>query len=254
MLQGNDILSSANTLVGIVSQRREDVAYYFRLKGMNDSLLRENARLRAKFASENYSYDVLSDSTIKRAIPPKDSTEMVKYAEYVYRTAKVIKNSIAATNNYIILNRGTNQGVAKNMAVLSGTGVVGRVVNASGNFSAVLSILNVKQKVSAQLSDGTIGSVMWKENNPDILIMEDIPQQIPVKIGDSIFTTSYSFFPPGVLIGKVVKKKIVKKNALQYLYIKSATNFRNMQYVYVVENTKMQERKKLEDSTITETR
>ena len=46
MLQGNDVLSSANTIAGIVYQKREDVAYYFGLRRMNDSLINENTRLR----------------------------------------------------------------------------------------------------------------------------------------------------------------------------------------------------------------
>jgi rod shape-determining protein MreC len=249
MLQGNDILSSANVFVGLISQKRENVAYYFSLKEMNDSLLNENARLQALFALENKSFDTLQDSTVRRTFPPRDSTKVIQYAQYIYRTARVIKNSVSATNNYITLNRGYNDGVRKNMAVISGTGAVGRVMYVSANFSAALSILNIKQKVSAQLKDGTIGSVMWEEGNPDLMVMEDVPQQIPVKIGDSVFTTSYSFFPQDILIGRVVKKKVVKKNNLQYLYIRSATNFRNMQYVYIIENTKMQERKQLEDST-----
>ncbi|HQE12102.1 MAG TPA: rod shape-determining protein MreC [Flavipsychrobacter sp.] len=251
-LQGIDILSSSNAIVGMVLQKRENVLYYFSLKQMNDSLLKENARLQLQLSENNYSFDELKDSTITQSIPPKDSTDKIRYAQYIYRTARVINNSIEATNNYITLNRGYNHGIQKNMAVISGTGVVGRVMYVSANYSSVLSILNVKQKVSAQLASGTIGSVMWEEGNPDVLIMEDIPQQVTVKIGDSVFTTSYSFFPPHVLIGKVFKKKIIKKNNLQYLYIRSATNFRNLQYAYVVENIKAAEKKTLEDSTTTQ--
>lgn len=250
MLQGNAIMSSANTVVGLISEKRENIAYYFQLKAMNDSLLNENARLQALFAEKNQSYDVVKDSMVTRTLPGKDSTQKVKYAEYIYRTAKVIKNSIAATNNYITIDRGRNQGIKKNMAVISGTGVVGRILYISDNYASALSILNVKQKVSAKLADGTIGSIMWKDGNPDLLLMEDIPEQVKVNVGDSILTTSYSFFPQDILIGRVIKKKLVNKNNLQLLYIKPATNFRNLQYVYVVENTKMDERLQLEDSTV----
>lgn len=248
-LQGVTILQSANTVAGALLQKREDIQYYFGLRKVNDSLLAENARLRMLLDAEKHSTDAIVDSNVTAVVTSKDTTKKVQYAEYIYHTARVINNTIDATNNYITINRGTQQGVKKNMAVLSGNGTVGRVMYASDNYAAVLSILNVKQKVSAQLADGTIGSVKWEVGNPDLLIMEEIPQQIPVKIGDSVFTTNYSFFPPNVLIGKVVKKKIVKKNNLQYLYIRSATNFRNLQYVYVVENTKWNEKLKVEDST-----
>lgn len=249
MLQGNDLLSTANFVAGSISQKRENVAYYFSLRTMNDSLLKENARLQAALALTTQSYDTLKDSMVQRAFLPKDSSHIVQYADYIYRTARVIGNTVNATNNYITLNRGSDDGIGKNMAVISGTGAVGRVLYVSSHFSVALTMLNIKQKVSAQLKDGTIGSVMWQEGNPDMFILEDIPQQVHVNIGDSVFTTSYSFFPQDILIGTIVKKQIVKKNNLQFLYVKPATNFRNIQYVYVVENTKMDERKKLEDST-----
>lgn len=248
MLQGNDVLSSANTIAGLIYKKREDVVYYFGLKKMNDSLISENARLRATLGAIT-SIDTLKDSAVTKAVITNDSAHIIQYANYVYRTARVVNNSITSENNYITINRGSRDGIQKNMAVLSGTGAVGRVIHVSANFASILSILSVKQKVSAKLKDGTMGSVMWEEGKPDVLILEDIPQQIKVYTGDSVFTTSYSFFPADVVIGTIFKRKLNKKNNIQLLYLKAATNFRNLQYVYVVENKMMEERKKLEDST-----
>lgn len=248
MLQGNDLLSSANTLSGIIYQKRENVAYYFSLKRMNDSLMEENARLRLSLAGIK-SLDTLKDKKVAHPFIENDTTHIVKYANYIYRSARVINNSVTSENNYITINRGTKDGIQKNMAVISGNGAVGRVVHVSDHFASILSILSTKQLVSARLKDGTIGSVMWQEGKPDEFILEDIPQQIKVNSGDSVFTTSYSFFPADVLIGTVFKRKLNKKNNIQLLYLHSATNFRNLQYVYVVGNTMNAEKKQLEDST-----
>ena len=79
--------------------------------------------------------------------------------------------------------------------------------------------------------------------------MKDMPQEAKIKKGDSVFTTSFSlFFPPDVLIGTVLRIDVNKKNGLQQLYLKPATNFRNLQYVYVIGNAMAAERKDLEDS------
>jgi len=248
MLQGNDVLSSANTVAGIVYQKREDVIYYFGLKRMNDSLISENSRLRMALAQVR-GLDTLKDSVVRRPFGSDDSTHVIRYANFVYRTARVINNSVTSENNYVTINRGAKHGIKKRMAVLSGTGVVGEVISVSDNFSSILSVLNVKRKLSAKLRNGTMGSVMWEEGRPDVLILEDIPKEIKVFRGDSVFTTNYSFFPPDVLIGTVDRMRINKRNNIQILYLKCATNFRNLQYVYVVENTMMDERTKLEDST-----
>lgn len=249
MLQGNDVLSSANTIAGIVYQKREDVAYYFGLRRMNDSLINENTRLRLQVAALR-SVDTLKDSTVTLSFTEKkDTTTVVRFANYVYRTARVINNSVTSENNYMTINRGSKDGIRKNMAVLSSTGVVGRVIHVSDHFASILSVLSVKQKVSAKLKDGTIGSVMWEEGKPDVLVLEDIPKEVKVNGGDSVFTTSYSFFPSDLLIGTVARRRINKKTNIQVLYLKAATNFRNIQYVYVVENKMMEERLKVEDST-----
>lgn len=247
-LQGNDLLSSANMVSGIVYQKREDMAYYFSLKRMNETLVKENAALRQQLAL-SHSYQVLKDSIVTRGYAGDDSAHTIRYADYTYRNARVVNNSITAENNYITINRGSNDGIKKNMAVLSATGAVGEIVDVSAHFSTALSMLSIKRKVSAKIADGTLGSVKWDESDPDALILEDIPQQVKTKIGDSVFTTSYSFFPPDILIGVIAKKKLVKKNNLQLLYLKPATNFRNLQYVYVVENKMLNERRQLEDST-----
>ncbi|MDR3681613.1 MAG: rod shape-determining protein MreC [Flavipsychrobacter sp.] len=246
-LQGNDIVSSANVVSGLLYKKQNDVVYYFGLGRMNDSLLNENARLRLQMAMLK-GIDTLHDSLVHKPIGKPDSTHVVRYADYVYRTARVINNSVSAANNYITINRGSNDGITRNMSVLSGSGTVGRVVHVSPHFASILSVLSVKQQVSARLKDGTYGYVTWDGDRPDVLMMRDVAQQIKVKAGDTVYTTSYSFFPPDIVMGYVFKTETLKKNNLQLLYMHPAANFRNLQYVYVVENKMDAERKELEDS------
>ncbi len=249
-LQGNDIVSSANMVSGLIYKKQSDVVYYFGLRKMNDSLLNENARLRREI-DQVRSIDTLKDSLVHRKIYPSDSTShIVKFADYVYRTARVINNSTTASDNYITINRGSQDGISKNMAVISGTGIVGRVEHVSPHFASVLSILSSKQKVSAKLKDGTNGYIIWDEKKPDVLIMTDVPQQAIVKKGDSVYTAVFSIFSPDILIGTVLKVETVKKNAIQLLYMQSSTNFHNLQYVYVIENKMTVEKRQLEDSTM----
>ena len=246
-VQGNDIVSSANAIAGLVYKKQSDVVYYFGLKRMNDSLLNENTMLR-KAMDQFRSIDTLKDSVVRRQFKTGDSSKhIVRYEEYVYRTAHVINNSTTQTDNYITLNRGSKDGIAKNMAVISGTGIVGRVEHVSAHYSSVLSILSSKQKVSAKLKDGTNGYIIWDEKQPEVLLMIDVPQQVEVKKGDSIYTTMYSIFSPDIMIGTVIKTEAIKKNAMHLIYLRPSTNFHNLQYVYVIENKMSEEKKSLED-------
>jgi rod shape-determining protein MreC len=248
-LQGNDIVSSANTVSGMVYKKQSDVVYYFGLRKMNDSLLNENAMLRKRI-DQVLSIDTLRDTVVHRKFAPDDSTtHIVKFADYIYRTARVINNSTNASDNYITINRGSKDGISKNMAVISGTGIVGRVEHVSAHFASVLSILSSKQKVSAKLKDGTTGYIIWDEKQPNVLVMTDVPTQAKVKRGDTIYTAIFSIFSPDIMIGTVSKVETIAKTATYRIYLQSSTNFHNLQYVYVIENTMMTEKKQLEDST-----
>jgi rod shape-determining protein MreC len=241
-------MSSANTVSGLMYQKQNDVVVYFGLRRMNDSLINENARLRQAMARYS-NLDTLKDTAVRRIVKTSDSTHVVQYNDYLYRTAKVVNNSVSSGNNYITINRGSADGIGRNMPVISSTGVVGRVVNVSAHFASVLSVLSVKQQLSAKLKDGTFSYITWDGDNPDVMVMKDVPQQIKIHMNDSVFTTSFSFFPSDILIGTVFKMKVNTKNNLRQLYLHPSTNFRNIQYVYVVENKMMAERIKLEDST-----
>lgn len=247
-IQGDSIMSSANVFLGTIYQKQNDVAYYFALRRMNDSLLQENARLQDQIMSYK-SVDTLHDWIQTHEVKPEDTTvQVVRFARYEYKTARVINNSIGKADNYMTINRGKKDGIRRNMAVVSGSGVAGRVVHVSNNFASVRSVLSTNLQVSAKLKNNTFGVVTWGGKNPNELVMKDIPQQIQVNIGDSIYTTSYSIFPPDVLIGTVARKEVIKKNSLQLLYIRPATNFSTIQYVYVVGNELMDEKQNLEDT------
>ncbi len=215
---------------------------------MNDSLLSDNVRLR-KIVDQYRTLDTLRDSFVHKALVNTDTTvHVIKYADYVYRTAKVINNSVDGINNYITIDRGSKHGIAKGMSVISSTGLVGRVEYVSANFACILSILSNKQQVSAKLKDGTFKSTVWDNEHPETFLMKDMPPELKVKRGDSVFTTSFgSVFPPDVLIGRVAKIEMNKKNGKQQLFLTPATNFRNLQYVYVLENLLAAEQKQLEE-------
>jgi rod shape-determining protein MreC len=249
-LQGSDILSSSNAVSGYFYTRQNNLTRYFSLGKVNDSLMKENARLQAQIAAIRYSTDTLRDSAVVRTIAPADSLHPVQYARYIYRTARVINNSVAEKNNYLTLNRGSKDGIKEGMAVISGSGIVGKVMHTSAHFATVLSVLSEVQQVSAHLKDGTTGLVRWdyegRIRKPDVLFMPEVPMEIPLHLGDSVYTTAYSFFPPDVMVGTISGSQIIKRTGKRLLQLRPATNFRNVEYVYVVENTMAPEQRAVE--------
>ncbi|TZF82068.1 rod shape-determining protein MreC [Pedobacter sp. BS3] len=239
--QRASVLNSSNQVIGEAYRNVNAFKSYLRLGAVNDSLARENARLRNQLKSSFYN-DSIAGNSVKDTLYKQ---------QYTYIVARVVNNSIHQKNNYITINRGKRQGVQKGMGVICGTGVVGIVLNVSDNFASVRTILHSETKISASIAGtGAFGSLVWGDNNydPQKAVLEDIPNHITVKPGAQIVTSGYSLFPAGLPIGKVIKTGVIGGNNFLNIEVKLSTDFATLEYVYVVNNLFSTEQAQLEES------
>ena len=234
-----------NQVIGDINTRYNNWSYFFRLKKTNALLTAENAALRNQLA-QNF---VPLDTTKKLGtlILRKDSLE--KTRKFYYYPAKVVGNSFTLQKNYITIERGALQGVKKDMAAISPDGsIVGIVIEVNDNYSKIMSLLHRNSKVSAMLKrDKVAGTVEWDGNNPDILTLKNISKSAAPKFGDSVLTSPYSAsFPAQLMIGRVSKVVVDPASNFLTLELKSATNFYNLEFIYLVENKRMNEQLNLE--------
>lgn len=142
-----------------------DIGGYFNLKKENELLTQHNAFLMNKLEK----YDFNGDSTFT------DQT-------FTYMPANVVSNSLYEMNNYIMINKGRIDGVEVDMGVISGNGVVGKVVNVSNHYASVMSLLNTYSVTSARFVDNqNIASVVWKNDGCDYGTVIDIPAHVDIK-------------------------------------------------------------------------
>ncbi|MDO8995253.1 rod shape-determining protein MreC [Sediminibacterium sp.] len=232
-------------VTGYFNSRYANLQQYFNLKEANQKLAEENTRLRNALGSNFIS----PDTTV---IPFTDSSfvdTLGRKRKFIYLPAKVIGNSYTLQNNYLMLERGANQGIKKGMAVVGPSGIVGVVVDVSDNISKVMSLLHRNSKVSAMLKkDNTTGSIEWDGADPSLLVLRNISKSAKVVKGDTVLTSAYSAnFPSQLMIGRVAS--ITADPATNYytLKIKTATNFFTIQSVDVIYNTRFNEQIELEN-------
>ncbi len=240
--------NTASNLTGNLDKRYNDVQYYFQLKETNKQLSEQNSKLLNLLGT---SFDA-PDSTKQYKIDSLIKDTLGRVRKYLYLPAKVVNNSVSSEFNYITLYRGSQQGVTRDMAVIGPNGVVGKVVFFSSNYCRVMSLLNRNSHVNAVLKKGLVaGDVEWDGEDPQYLIMRKVTRSAVVKAGDSILTSNINglTYPPGVLIGTIAQVKQDVAGGQFILKIKTATNFYNLQYAYLVDNTLWQEQKALEDKT-----
>lgn len=241
-------LGVANEVTGRINTQYNKVEDYFSLREenkrvhkWNDSLLN---LLRQNYARHDTSSQLVQDTVIF------DTTG--EYRRYIARPAMVVYSTINAQKNFIQINRGSNQGVRDNWAVVSSDGsVVGYVVNVSPNFAQVMSLLHRDNSVSAELkgNKGT-GDVVWDGKDPRFLLMLKVPKTADVKKGDTVLTSHYSFnYPPGYLIGTISDVKLDSTSGTYRLRLRAAANFSSLQQVHVLENTDYTEQVQLDKDT-----
>lgn len=236
----------AGEITGRIDQRYSDVEYYFKLKKENAALVKKNEELLNRLPENIQAPD--SSTVIYTDTLSADSSE--NFRKFLYKSAKIVNNSVSLPNNYLTIHRGLNQGVRKDMGVVSSEGVVGTVISASENYSVVMSLLNRQSSVSAKLKkSGELGKVFWDGKDPSFITMQNIPKSVPVAIGDTIITSGYSLkFPEGILVGIVAAIDDNKSTNFYNLKLKTAHNFYNATHVYVIENFQRDEQRKLEEA------
>ncbi len=237
-------MGTANEVTGKFYKQYNNLEYYFQLKKTNDSLIKANEKLYNKLRQDFEMPDTANLSVIDTV--KIDSLE--KYRKYLYMHAKVISNSVNLPNNYIQLSRGALQGVTNDLGVIDlNNAVVGTVINTSNNYAVVMSLLHMQSNISAKLKKtGEEGAVVWDGKLANVVLFRGISKSVKVLLGDTVVTSGFTDrFPYGLLIGKVSQVLVEKASNTYTLKIKTAANFYNVQFVYVINNLLKEEPQEL---------
>jgi len=220
-----------------IEERMSNMRAYFNLRDVNQSLVAENTALKNTIERLARQEEILFFSV--------DDT--VNNQQYIFSDAKVTDNTVNRQKNFFILNRGTRQGLAKDMAVVTGSSVAGIIVGCSDNFSIAMSLLNIDFRLSARIrSNGYFGSLSWNGRDISRAVLSEIPQHVTFGIGDTIETTGYSaVFPEGIIIGTISGFEKTGGDFFK-IDVSLLTDFRKLSYVKVIGNLKKAEQLELE--------
>ena len=231
----------SRNITGFIARRVEKGTYYFRLRQVNEELVRENIMLRKR----------IEELT---SAPQEGFTEIrdtVSGINYTYLAARVISNSVNKQKNFITLDRGSKHGVAVGMGVASPSGVVGVVVGVSPNYSVVMSLLNTDFRLSSSISrNDYFGSLAWDGTNYRYARLSEIPHHVQVTEGDTIVTSGYSaIFPAGLMAGTLTGDQ---KRGGDFISLKVllSVDFKKLTNVFVIGNLRGEERENLEKEVI----
>ncbi|MBE0647154.1 MAG: rod shape-determining protein MreC [Bacteroidales bacterium] len=225
---------------GGINSIYRNISEYLALKEVNFILGEENATLHARMPEAIY----LADKEIL------DRNDTIYQSEYRFINARVISNTTNRRNNYLMINKGSLQGVEPHMGVIIGNKVVGQVVNVSPHFSWVLSLLHKESKLSARfLKNNQLVSVEWPGGDYRTGEVKEIPKHLQVVQGDTVITSGNSeVFPNGILIGVIDKVTNHEDENFNTATLTLLTDFNGLGYVEVVVDMFREEKEQLKAS------
>lgn len=211
-----------------VSQTVND---YLSLRKQNDELALLNTKLIAEV------------NNLQKVLETTDSSFLTETRGdgFTYIPATIVKANNKSQHNYLIIDKGSADGVSLNSGVVTPYGVIGIVDGVSKHYSYVISFQNVEFNISARIGEGTVGPLSWDGIRSNGAILREIPLQCKFNPGDTIYTSGYSsIFPPDIPLGTTGDSKIIN-GATNEIKITLFQDHGALKHVIVTNNTNLDE-------------
>ena len=240
-LQGTWISQGIQNVMSALWGSSQDVSEYFSLKSRNDMLAQENFELRMRLQQ-------LEAMMPANGMSEENMASDGLIGNFRYIPAEIAKISNGTQHNYMIIGKGSEDGVVEGSGVITSKGAVGIIDAVSRKHSYARSFKNHEMNISARLGyEGAVGPLAWDGIRSDGAILREIPHHVEFEQGDTVYTSGYSsIFPPDIPLGTVGESKIVN-GATYEIRITLFEDFGALRYVTIVENLGKDEMKELEE-------
>lgn len=222
---------AAHAVTGSIWNATSSVRYYFSLRKANDALAQENHALHTELMDAR--------EQLRRAGLDKPAER----PGFSTLPAEVVRMSHNGQHNFLILNKGYEDGVQEKSGIITRCGVVGIVDAVSSHHAFAFSFQNSDISISARLGrEGGNGLLVWDGISTQGAILKEIPLQFKYEKGDTIYTSGHSLlFPPDIPLGTLTGKAHLVNGATNELDVDLFQNFASIRYVTVVHNNSFDE-------------
>ncbi len=196
--------------------------------------------------SKSYTIQKNVNSSLEKEIEELKSTLQLNktLTEYKIVNATVLNRNKSYWFNTITIDKGSHDGIKKDMAVVTKNGLVGKTSKVTYNSSEVKLItsddLNYKVSVSIATDSGDSYAILSGYNKKDGTVkVTGVSKDLQVSPGNVVTTSGIGgLFPRGIYVGEVKSIKSDKYNLSKTLHIKSKEDFNNIHYVTVLKENK----------------
>lgn len=205
-------------------------------------LKKENQKLEKKLAKITSENKILQQDKYELSNFRKLYKLDEQYANYPKVAARVVSGEPDNWYNTFTIDKGSDAGIAVNMNVMAGDGLVGIVTNVNKSYATVRSIVDDNSNVTGtflKTSDNCIVSGNLTMMNDGVIELSNIDRQAQIKTGYEVVTSQISDkFLPGILIGYAKNIKTDSSNLSKTAKLMPAADFRNLDMVLVITEVK----------------
>lgn len=158
------------------------------------------------------------------------------HSENEYLTAAVIGRDISPFLHYVIINRGSDDGLRRGMPVVSSQGLVGRVAAVTADGARVQLITDPDSALNVRIQPSGAEALIQGSITGDLTV-EAIPQDANVQIGDLVLTSGLGGnYPPDILIGQISSIRQRPVELFQNATVQPVVDFTDLGIVLVIVN------------------
>lgn len=171
----------------------------------------------------------------------KDMLELNRtLTEYTPINATILSRNKNYWFNQIMIDKGSKDGIKKDMAVVTKNGLVGKISRVYPHSSEIKLITsddtNYKVSVTIKTGNGDSYAILnGYDSETECVMVVGVDKMSSVKVGDTIVTSGLGgMFPGGIYVGVVRDIKSDKYDLSKTLYINTFQDFNNIHYVTVL--------------------
>ena len=236
---GNDIVGFADSIVAVpanaVAGGMNSVGQLFNTYSENRALKQQvNDLAQTKVRDQTLAHE---NKQLKQELKLNKSL-----TDYNTVTAAVLMRTPSAWQKQLVINKGESNGIKKNMPVMSGSGLIGRIAEVNKTNSKVELLSNTNDAsnrfaISLDASGKTINGIITGYNAATgELIMGQVTSKAKIKTGTKVATSGMGgVTPKGLYVGKVSRVGKDDYGLAQKIYIRPAADFNDITIVTVAE-------------------
>jgi len=244
--QRSKFLSATQEMTGSIYSVSSSFQSYMNLNSANADLLKRVAELETELYTVKRTLELSSDSVQTENMKLDSATVFI----YQFLPARVVNSTVLQEDNYLTIDKGSDDGIEEDMGVISENGIVGVIMKTSPHFSIVIPILNSKFKLSCKVRyNNYIGPLVWDGKDSQYTYLTELPRHVDFAAGDTIVTSGYSaVFPEGLPVGSIVSFLKQRDDNYTSLKVRLFTNFNTLRNVLIIKNKYQKEQRRLQET------